>query len=116
MLEPAELIPNWEHLQRLRRTSETQIRLAEAYALSGESEKAEEAFAVASRMTPTLVLPRYRLFEFYLQTDQPDRAYEVARDMVRMKEKVTSSVTIRAKAEARRFIDEYEAKNGSMRD
>ena len=109
--DPAEEIAFLEMLLRFGRNSEIQVRLAESYARAGKHKLAEESFILASRMVPTLVLPRYRLFEFYLRTGQEDKAYVVAEEISGMNEKITNSITIRAKADARKYIKRYENQN-----
>jgi len=65
----------------------------------------------ASKMIPSVVSPKWKLFLLYKAINDFDNASIIAREIINSKYKKVGSTVLRAKVEARKFILEYNRSN-----
>ncbi|MDE7074188.1 MAG: tetratricopeptide repeat protein, partial [Odoribacter sp.] len=100
-----EALPVLERAARLKPMSRLLCDLGDCYREGGEFRRAAETYGVASRMTPTHILPQYRLFCLWRDTGREEEAVERARYMLAMRVKVVNTSVLRYRHEARQFLN-----------
>lgn len=78
--------------------------MGDIYKANGYVGKADSCYRLACAMVPCRIVPLYKLFVLYRDVD-PERGRVYARKIVGFQYPVVGSVVLRARAEARRFLD-----------
>lgn len=79
--------------------------LAEQYKENGDN-KAEKYYKTAIASNPSLVMPRYNLFELYMEKQDTVSAVSIATEIINQNVKIQNTRTIKAQARAKRFLEE----------
>lgn len=87
-----------------RPSSIVYCELGDTYKNIGFYHKAEEYYTDALFMTPGYIIPPYRLFILYVSTEAHEKAIDMAKYIIKMNVKVTNSITIKYKNEAKEYM------------
>ncbi len=90
----------------LRPTSELASDLGKCYFYQGRWKDAEQKYRLAANMIPNYIVPHHLLFKLYRLKGMPEEAGREARQMLTIPVKVVNSSVIRARGEARAFLEE----------
>ncbi|WP_099291214.1 O-antigen ligase family protein [Butyricimonas sp. Marseille-P3923] len=90
----------------LRPTSELASDLGKCYFYQGRWKEAEQKYRLAANMIPNYIVPHHLLFKLYQLKGMPEEAGREARQMLTIPVKVVNSSVIRARGEARAFLEE----------
>lgn len=101
-----------ERLANLRTTSEIYCELGRSCMYTGRFTEAEYYLTVAEGMVPSRVLPLRYLLQFYIITNNSERAREIAEKILTRKYKVVNTIVLRSKHEASQFLINQKAKGG----
>lgn len=101
-----EALPVLERACQLRCNELILISLGECCRHEGEYDKAIEAFLLASRMTPTYILPRFHLFSLYRERGEREKARQIAAEALSMQVKIVNTTVLRAKHAMRTYLNE----------
>ena len=101
----AESLPVLEQAFCLKPSSELMCDLGICYQYTKNYEKAEEAYLLASYMTPVFIIPQYRLFNLYLECKNVEKATEKAEYLLSMPVKVVNTSVLRIRNQARIFLE-----------
>jgi len=74
------------------------------YLATGEREKAEQAFFMASNMVPTLIRPKYFLWKLYVEKGDTVAAKKMAETILNCPLKTESIYTLKVKKEVRKYV------------
>lgn len=89
----------------LRPTSELASDLGRCYFYQGRWKEAEQKYRLAANMIPNYIVPHHLLFKLYRLKGMPEEAEREARQMLTIPVKVVNSSVIRARGEARAFLE-----------
>lgn len=89
-------------------TSVLQCDLGVCYMHLQKFKKAEAAFYTAYWMVPSKVLPKYRLFILYQNTNRHIEAREKAEEIIRMQNTPVGTTYLRARTEAKNYLLRHE--------
>jgi hypothetical protein len=89
----------------LRPTSELASDLGRCYFYQGRWKEAEQKYHLAASMIPNYIVPHHLLFKLYRLKGMPEEAEREARLMLTIPVKVVNSSVIRARGEARAFLE-----------
>ena len=78
--------------------------MGDIYKANGYVEKADSCYRLACAMVPCRIVPLYKLFVLYRDID-PERGRVYAQKIAEFQSSVVGTVVLRARAEARRFLD-----------
>ncbi len=92
---------------RLKPSSELVCDLGKCYRHDNLFSQAEQAYALAARMTPAYIMPRYHLFCLYRATGQQEKALEQANVILTMPVKVVNTSVLRIRNEIRTFLKNH---------
>ena len=105
--EYADALPVVEQAARLQPSSYLFSELGECYYQVGNNEQAEQAFRKAAEMTPGYVTPHYKLFSFFRQSGQLEKAAAIAQYLLDAIYKQYGSNAIFTRQEAKDFLEMY---------
>lgn len=97
--------PVLENGSGLRPTSELTSDLGKCYFYEGRWKEAEQKYRLAANMVPNYITPHHLLFKLYQLKGMQEEAGREARTMLTIPVKVVNSSVIRARGEARTFLD-----------
>lgn len=83
---------------------------ATSYTALGQYQQAESAYRFASDMIPNLLLTKYRLVQFYYQTQQYEKAYKMTDIALKMKIKVPSAEAYSIKNDLQKMMADSKKK------
>jgi tetratricopeptide (TPR) repeat protein len=73
-----------------RSSSTLYLKLGHCFWQTGKIEKAEQAYIMAIQMVPNRFQSRYALFKFYKDTEQKEKAYKCAEELLALPVKIPS--------------------------
>lgn len=104
-----EALPVLEQAFHLKPSSELVCDLGICYQYTKNYDKAEEAYLLASYMTPVFIIPQYRLFNLYVECENVEKATEKAEYLLSMPVKIVNTSVLRIRNQAGIFL-----KNGQI--
>lgn len=105
---------NYECIAYLKRAtslcSEPNLFITLGNALKEEKgyKEAEQAYKIASGITPTKLYPRYLLAKLYIEMKETDKAIDIATFIIRANEKVPTTAGNQIKEEMQQLIKQYQ--------
>ncbi len=100
----AEAIPVYEQAMRLAPSSLLAVDMGVSLYAVGQVDEAEKWLKTAVNMTPAYATPAYELFDLYRREDRTAEARRWAEYIIARKPKVTNSVTLFARKQAREYL------------
>ena len=98
-------LPVLEQGYRLRPSSELVCDLGMCYQYASNIVKAEDSFKLAVFMTPSYILPHYRLFCLYRKIGEEEKALRVAKYILTMPVKVVNTSVLRIRSQVRQYLN-----------
>lgn len=86
------------------------ILLGNCYDSINQFKNAESAYLIAANEIPSRIYPKYVLAKLYLRSGQNKKAIKMAEEIIRTKEKVSSSAANQMKADMRHLIQDLKVK------
>ncbi len=83
------------------------ITLGNALKEEKRYQDAEQAYFMASGITPSKLYPKYLLAKLYVEMQQTEKAIEMAKHITETKEKVNTTAGMQIKEEMRKYITQY---------
>lgn len=102
------------HLQKavsLQSGPNTFITLGNALQKLKQYDKAEQAYRMATGITPAKLYPKYLLVKLYVEMQQTDKALNIAKSIINAKEKTATTAGFEIKNEMKLLIDRYSKPN-----
>ena len=96
-------LPLMLQISIFRPSSIIYCKLGDTYKKLAFYRKAEEYYTDAAFMTPGYIIPPYRLFLLYIETEAHEKAINMAKYIINMDVKVTNSITIKYRNEAKEY-------------
>jgi tetratricopeptide (TPR) repeat protein len=96
-------------------TTDQFLMLGECYEKLNNFQKAEENYKDASFLIPHKFVPKYHLFKIYQTMQQPDKAYQEALEIRKMKIKIYSESVKDIKTEVNKYISDQQVNYQSIK-
>lgn len=77
----------------------------DCYNIKHNSNSAEQSYLLAKNLCPSKFTARHKLFNLYQQTNNPNKAIKEAKEIIELKEKVPSSITLAIKLNAQNYLN-----------